>query len=295
MVHLSRREHHNAQQPTSHLPVPGPSDIHLLRIIPEHISTRPEIVLADGDTLIQPRLPAMLHGVVQQAHADTDSYDDRDIIAPDCSPPPDPGQHGHKRAAQWLRWQTKVLPALLIPRKSCACVGRALKIAVVHFTSIDNVTLNVCPCHPAAVQLIKAGAFSCAPVSPSLAVDLRVLEFTGSLFVQIAPNNTAFVFALETVLANMGFQLNHKNSLHLCNLHKQRYGWLIEDARLRHLTETHREWTLPPETPPPEDAEECGRAAACAELPPDWSCSSTCHAPPAGRKRNRAGALRMTE
>ncbi|KAJ7747630.1 hypothetical protein DFH07DRAFT_962422 [Mycena maculata] len=305
MVRLSRREHHDAQQPTSHLLVPGPSNIHPLRIIPEHISTRPEIVLADGNTLIQPRLPAMLRGIVQQAHVDADSYDDRDIIAPDRLPLPDPEQHGRKRATQWQRWQTEVLPALLvpyahvlhetkllqdydtleIPRKSCACVGRALKIAVVRFTSIDDITLNVCPCHPTAVQLIKAGAFACAPVSPWLVVDLRVLEFTRSLFIQIAPNNTAFAFTLETVLANMGFQLDHKNSLrrrfgnslmwysHLRNLHKQRY-----------------------ETPPPEDAEERARAAARAELPPDRSSlpsllSSTHRAPPAGRKWNRSPTL----
>ena len=48
---------------------------------------------------------------------------------------------------------------------------------------------------------------------PSLAVDLRVLEFAMNLFLQISPNNTAFTLALERVLMNMGFQLEHQVSL----------------------------------------------------------------------------------
>lgn len=65
------------------------------------------------------------------------------------------------------------------------------------------------------MQLIRAGAFPCAPISPTLAVDLRVLEFTAELFLHIAPNNTAFALTLEHVLGNMGFQLDHKVGLRL--------------------------------------------------------------------------------
>jgi hypothetical protein len=57
---------------------------------------------------------------------------------------------------------------------------------------------------------MQVGAFGCAPILPSLAVDLRVLEFTMNLFLQVAPNNTAISIALERVLANMGFQLDHQ-------------------------------------------------------------------------------------
>ncbi|KAJ7220486.1 hypothetical protein GGX14DRAFT_532534 [Mycena pura] len=60
---------------------------------------------------------------------------------------------------------------------------------------------------------MQAGAFACAPLLPSVAVDLRVLEFTTKLFVHIAPNTTAFSEALERALETMGFQLDHRNSL----------------------------------------------------------------------------------
>jgi hypothetical protein len=57
---------------------------------------------------------------------------------------------------------------------------------------------------------MQIGAFGCAPILPSLAVDLRVLEFTTNLFLQISPNNTAMSITLERVLADMGFQLDHQ-------------------------------------------------------------------------------------
>ena len=77
-------------------------------------------------------------------------------------------------------------------------------------TAVDDIELDVCKCSPAAVQLMEAGAFPCAPLQPSLAVDLRVLEFALNLFVQISPNNTAFTLALERTLGALGFQLDHK-------------------------------------------------------------------------------------
>jgi hypothetical protein len=57
---------------------------------------------------------------------------------------------------------------------------------------------------------MRLGAFGCAPLRPSLAVDLRVLEFARNLFLQISPNNTAITLTLERVLENMGYQLEHQ-------------------------------------------------------------------------------------
>ncbi|KAJ7096972.1 hypothetical protein C8R44DRAFT_581121, partial [Mycena epipterygia] len=169
-----------------------------------------------------------------------------------------------KREAQWRRWQGEVLPNLLphfvrvmhqtkslwhydeLPNRSsspCACISRTCKVAVVGFTSVEDLELRVCACSPAAVQLMYAGAFPCAPLSPSLAVDLQVLEFAMNLFVQIAPNNTALTITLERVLRNMGFQLEHQTSLrrrfgnclmwytHLRTQTKEYYSQIIESTR----------------------------------------------------------------
>ncbi|KAJ7648902.1 hypothetical protein B0H17DRAFT_1163757 [Mycena rosella] len=113
--------------------------------------------------------------------------------------------------------------------------------------SVEDIELAICQCMPAAVQLMKYGAFPCASFHPSLAVDLHVLEFTINLFLQIAPNNTVFSATLERCLASMGFQLDHQHSLrrrfgnclmwyiHLRNQTKQHYNIQLEKARELYL------------------------------------------------------------
>lgn len=85
-------------------------------------------------------------------------------------------------------------------------IDRPLSLAV------EDVEIRVCPCSPAAVQLMNIGAFPCAPILPTLAVNLRVLEFAMNLLVQIAPNTTALAMTLEHCLGSMGFQLDHQVS-----------------------------------------------------------------------------------
>ncbi|KAF7334360.1 hypothetical protein MSAN_02375400 [Mycena sanguinolenta] len=269
----------------------------------------PDILLHNGQTLRQGRLPTLLSrlGVLeaQSGHAPPISDEDQaqegftdpdpashepDIVFFESSPPPDPGKHQRKRATQWQRWQHEVLPKLLpelaqlleetkslrelegrcseIP--SCACHKKRHRVAVVYFSNIKDVDLTICECTPAAVQLMRLGAFGCAPLLPSLAVDLRVLEFAMNLFLQISPNNTAFSMTLERVLANMGFQLDHQNSLrrrfgnclmwytHLRNLLKKKYTVMLEAIR----TELVGPEVLVSPSPPPR-----GRLLHLADVP----------------------------
>lgn len=263
MVHVSRAARTSATSSPSYLAIPGPSVPHYRRRIQTYIRDRPDVFLANGRTLIQPRLPPLFGHVglaetTRQRNADEDrpnvdaGEEDPFLLASERSPPPaDRTQHRRKREAQWRRWQGEVIPKLLphfvrvmhqsksfrdydaleLPAGSstpCACASsRTCKVAIVRFTgkwalvcefyslltilaAVDDVELRVCACTPAAVQLMYAGAFPCAPLAPTLAVDLRVLEFAMNLFVQIAPNNTALTMTLERVLGSMGFQLEHQ-------------------------------------------------------------------------------------
>lgn len=72
---------------------------------------------------------------------------------------------------------------------------------------IEKIELTVCVCKPAALQLLNRGLFPCAPRAPSLAVDLRLLEFVKTLFVRMAPNATAWCDALESFLHGRGYKL----------------------------------------------------------------------------------------
>ena len=75
--------------------------------------------------------------------------------------------------------------------------------------------LTCCVCTPAPVQLMKHGLFACSPISPTLAVDLRVLEFMKTLFVWLTPNTTAWCEALESFLDTQGYRSQSK----VCFLH----------------------------------------------------------------------------
>ncbi|KAG0696429.1 hypothetical protein DFH29DRAFT_984613 [Suillus ampliporus] len=143
-----------------------------------------------------------------------------------------------KRANQWRRWSEDIIPRMIVPYLSyieetlslrhanvpgerhsndgecgTGCRTRSIKVACVLFDAFEEITIIACPCFPAPLQLLRRGLFPCAPMVPSLAVDLRVLEFVRLLFVRQSPNQTAWCDALETFLDGMRYKLTSKNSL----------------------------------------------------------------------------------
>ena len=79
---------------------------------------------------------------------------------------------------------------------------------------IENV--RVCTCSEVALQLLEKGLFPCAPSLPSLAVDLEMLDFVRELFVNAAPNTTAWCETLEGFLSARKFKLATRVSLLSC-------------------------------------------------------------------------------
>ncbi|KAJ7850425.1 hypothetical protein B0H14DRAFT_3137678 [Mycena olivaceomarginata] len=275
----------------------------------DHVTCRPDVVLHDGRTLVQPRLPTLLtqFGLTETRHngrvAPPVSDKDRaaedfaeaaaehpEIMFMEHTPMPDPAQHRRKQAAQWERWQCSVLPILLPEFARLLHETKSLRDLDGRHpqtpSSIEDVEIYFCDCTPAAVQLMRLGAFGCAPMLPSLAMDLRVLEFAMNLFLQISPNNTAFSLMLERVLGNMGFQLGHQNSLrrrfanclmwysHLRNLLKHHYSGIID---------TTREELVGPEVP----ASPSPRRRRSAERASSWGAS-----PRREQASGRAASLR---
>lgn len=162
---------------------------------------------------------------------------------------PSKKRHRATHTAQWESWQLQVIPALVpvfvqlwhrtrglreadaLPAPSkpaCDCRSSILcKVSVVRFTgkhpvsgksrriadagaAISDLEIHICECAPAAVQLLRAGLFPSAPWRPSLAVDLRVLEFARNLFGRISPNNTAWTATMESFLRDLGFTLDRE-------------------------------------------------------------------------------------
>ncbi|KAJ7450642.1 hypothetical protein FB451DRAFT_1186751 [Mycena latifolia] len=267
-VRLTAKEHRAAQEAQAapaYLAVPGPSVPHPRARIPAHISSRPDVYLPNGRTLMQPRLPPLLsRGPLPRAAQDQDAYDNRNMVAPERTPPPDPTQHRRKRGAQWRRWQLEVIPQfcptsreftrhkittrLHRPAATYGFFGQLRRRRATQ----DMLML------PAAVQLIQCGAFPCAPLAPTLAVDLRVLEFAMNLFLQIAPTTPPFDNAGTMPgchglsVAASGFRQNSLRRrfgnclmwyIHLRTEMKASYDKIVQVARVRHLGVTD----VPPE------------------------------------------------
>ena len=72
-------------------------------------------------------------------------------------------------------------------------------------SGIEKIVL--CTCKEPALQLLGMGLFPCAPLEPSLAVDLNMLGFVERLFVHAAPNVTAWCKTLEAFLSERNFKL----------------------------------------------------------------------------------------
>ncbi|KAG6903874.1 hypothetical protein DXG01_014260, partial [Tephrocybe rancida] len=57
------------------------------------------------------------------------------------------------------------------------------------------------------------GCFPSVPLKPTVAVDMKVLEFVSTLFLNVAPNNTAWCSAVETFLTSHQYKSNTKIAL----------------------------------------------------------------------------------
>lgn len=57
------------------------------------------------------------------------------------------------------------------------------------------------------MQLVRSGLFPCSPIYPTVAIDIRVLDFVRRLFLRIAPNYTAWCSATIDFLAGQGYHL----------------------------------------------------------------------------------------
>ncbi|PPR00336.1 hypothetical protein CVT26_009746, partial [Gymnopilus dilepis] len=137
-----------------------------------------------------------------------------------------------KKEKQWRRWSEDVIPSMIKPyfalleetkslrdleaarlRKLCnGCDDKArLEVSCIYFEKIEKIIL--CTCKPVALQLLSLGLFPCAPSRPTLAVDLNMLEFVRGLFLNSAPNTTAWAETLEGFLSARNFKLKTRDTL----------------------------------------------------------------------------------
>ncbi|KAF9233092.1 hypothetical protein BU15DRAFT_66899 [Melanogaster broomeanus] len=169
-------------------------------------------------------------------------------------------RNSRKKLKQWQRWSLEVIPSLIQPfleykrlsdnlrnevvRESSICgndcAKRKLKIVRVTFSGLEAVVLTICPCMPAALQLLRKGYFPCAPLAPTLAIHIKVLCLLKELFVCIPPNTSAWCEALESFFRSLGYKVDAKDGIRrrFSNAyHSYCVLDLLLDKHIRHLTE----------------------------------------------------------
>ncbi|KAL4061842.1 hypothetical protein J3A83DRAFT_4365119 [Scleroderma citrinum] len=88
-------------------------------------------------------------------------------------------------------------------------------------SDIQTIGIVVCSCITAVQQLLQMGYFPCAPLAPTLAVSLKLLNLVKHLFVHIPPNISAWCEALQSYLGSMGYSVDSKVRLLFSNA----YHW----------------------------------------------------------------------
>ncbi|KAG1744527.1 uncharacterized protein EDB91DRAFT_1236494 [Suillus paluster] len=150
----------------------------------------------------------------------------------------DPGPRrltsSQKKVNQWHRWSKDIILCMRHQNDGecrTGCRTRSIKVA-----SFEEITILTCPCFPAPLQLLCHGLFPCAPMAPSLAVDLQVLEFVRLLFICQSPNQTAWCNALETFLDGMGYKLTSKNNLRRRFSNAFHWYWVLTVLARDHIS-----------------------------------------------------------
>ncbi|KAI5983957.1 hypothetical protein EDD15DRAFT_2390612 [Pisolithus albus] len=165
---------------------------------------------------------------------------------------------------QWQRWSCDVIPSLVQPYLSYRRLSNRFRNPVnyepptlveCHFpvclgalfmVGLRHVDLVVCPCVPAALQLLWMGYFPCAPLGPSLAVSLQFLSLVRQLFMRMPPNTSAWCESFEAYLAGMGYRVDTKEGIR--RRFSNAYHWycILEISLDEHVQQQLQKSASPP-------------------------------------------------
>jgi hypothetical protein len=106
-----------------------------------------------------------------------------------------------------------------------------------HFVDaeIEQIDLWASDCSSASVQLVRSGLFPCSPIFPTLAVDIRVVDFVRRLFSRIAPNYTAWCSAVTDFLGAQGYHLPGDDPLRRCFANALQWFISLNDMTSAHV------------------------------------------------------------
>ncbi|KIJ37884.1 hypothetical protein M422DRAFT_177337, partial [Sphaerobolus stellatus SS14] len=125
-----------------------------------------------------------------------------------------------KKGNQYARWKDDIIPRLIpqylrlrrltqhgrfapsedetekIRARACMCNKPALLLEVV-LARWDIIKLTPCLCKPVSEVLLSMGFFGCAPIRPSVAFDVNLLDLISTNMFYLAPNISGWGLTLE--------------------------------------------------------------------------------------------------
>ncbi|KIJ37663.1 hypothetical protein M422DRAFT_177688 [Sphaerobolus stellatus SS14] len=147
-------------------------------------------------------------------------------------------KHRHKirREQQYTRWKQEVIPRLiplymdlrfktqygkypmeLAPEAEAPCTcgkhPRRIKVTLAYWDRLEQTHIQYCLCKPTSNQLIKRGFFPCAPIQPSLAFDVNLLDLASTNMYYLAPNIAGWALTLEMFWKEKGYVLGQRERL----------------------------------------------------------------------------------
>ncbi|KIJ40759.1 hypothetical protein M422DRAFT_780625 [Sphaerobolus stellatus SS14] len=78
---------------------------------------------------------------------------------------------------------------------------------------LENLTLWICTCKSVAEQLMHRGPIGCAPLQPSMAFEMNLLELVSVMMLHIAPNISGWSLSLEWFYKQRGYTLGPRDYL----------------------------------------------------------------------------------
>ncbi|KIJ48098.1 hypothetical protein M422DRAFT_248268 [Sphaerobolus stellatus SS14] len=163
-----------------------------------------------------------------------------------------------KKTSQYRRWQENIIPRLIplyqkwleatdtghrahdpnawkdMDDTHCQCGKhpRQLDVVVGYWNRLEEIQLQICKCKPAADQLMRRGLLGCAPLQPSMAFDLNLLELVSITTLYIAPNISGWALSLEWFWKDRGYAMGPRDYLkRRFNAAFQWYNYLKDQAR----------------------------------------------------------------
>ena len=94
------------------------------------------------------------------------------------------------------------------------CIDSDHIFTVLHL-DLSDMTLHYCECQPVAQTLMKYGLFPCAPVRPSIAFDINLLEMISINMCYLAPNLLGWSLTLEWFWRQRGYMLGARVNIQI--------------------------------------------------------------------------------